>query len=178
MSVRFSSVITALVLVYFVIFFLSLRSQQDNAALSDAPLDDNEERTPFKCMSAGAGKWHCPPDHLGIGFPKCGSSSLFRFLNQHPLVHIKQLSQQIPHPAYAERLLHAQVRMWQGGRQKEAHFFHRPSIFVARTRRRYLAEFPVVSKEDLGRVNLGEHTPGYVWRVPYQCEESHSSKTK
>ena len=28
-------------------------------------------------------RWRCPPDYLGVGFPKCGSSSLWRYLKQH-----------------------------------------------------------------------------------------------
>ena len=31
-------------------------------------------------------RWRCLPDYLGIGFPKCGSSSLWRYLGQHSQV--------------------------------------------------------------------------------------------
>jgi hypothetical protein len=35
---------------------------------------------------------HCLPDYLLIGFPKCGSSSMWRYLKQHPQVCVRVCS--------------------------------------------------------------------------------------
>ena len=89
----------------------------------------------------------CVPAYVIIGFPKTGSTSLWNYMSQHPQVHVYY--------------------------KKEAHYFHKPSSFVrdAVPWYAYLRGYQRVSPDDLRKgVILGDHTPGYIWRVPWNCK--------
>lgn len=57
--------------------------------------------------------------------------------------------------------------------KKEAHFFHKPPSFVKNPVSwfAYLRGYETLSKKDLdNKVILGDHTPGYMWRIPWNCK--------
>jgi hypothetical protein len=87
-----------------------------------------------------------------------------------------------------------QVRLYKSGRRKEAHFWHQPPSVVADRYLEYLRNFPPLTSDEIrgggdgggggpgtksgtgggtsgggSRVIVGEHTPGYIWRLPYSC---------
>ena len=99
--------------------------------------------------------FYCPPTYLLIGFPKCGSSSLFRWLS-----------------------VSAGVRLYANGQKKEAHFFHQLPSIAHKTYSNYLYHFPPLTEEeyvnDRNNIAIGDHTPGYIWRIPYRCRRSPS----
>ena len=89
----------------------------------------------------------CVPAYVIIGFPKTGSTSLWNYMSQHP-----------------------QVRVYY---KKEAHFFHKPASFVRDPLPwyAYLRGYQKITADHLRKgVILGDHTPGYIWRVPWNCK--------
>ena len=91
----------------------------------------------------GTTAWRCLPSYLMIGFPKCGSSSLFRLLKQHPLIHLMS-------------------------NRKEVHFWNRPRDGIMTRLPKFIAkQSPRLTSDELreGHV-VADHTPGYIWRVP------------
>ena len=101
-------------------------------------------------------RWHCPPTYLAIGFPKCGSSTLWRLLKQHP-----------------------RVKLFRGGAVKEAHFWHQQYGDFSADRQYYLKKFPPLNETEMSpryQIAVGDHTPGYVWRVPYRCKMKRGRK--
>lgn len=89
----------------------------------------------------------CIPAYVIIGFPKTGSTSLWNYMSQHP-----------------------QIRVYY---KKEAHYFHKPKSFVQEPVAwySYLRGYPRISRSDSTKgIILGDHTPGYVWRVPWNCK--------
>jgi hypothetical protein len=61
--------------------------------------------------------------------------------------------------------------VFKGGRTKEAHFWHQPRPQVRAHLADYALKFPPLTAPELaaGLTAVGDHTPGYVWRVPYRC---------
>ena len=59
--------------------------------------------------------------------------------------------------------------------KKEAHFFHKPPSFVLNPVSwfSYLRGYQALTPRDMSKgVILGDHTPGYVWRIPWNCKQS------
>lgn len=91
----------------------------------------------------------CTPAYVTIGFPKTGSTSLWNYMMQHPRVRVYY--------------------------KKEAHYFHNPPAFVQNPISwfAYLRGYPQISGSEVGNGDLlGDHTPGYVWRIPWNCRET------
>ena len=67
--------------------------------------------------------------------------------------------------------------MYRDGRVKEAHFFHQPSSIVESGLKNYIHAFPLISNLELNNgIFVGEHSPGYIWRVPYKCKRNPKSE--
>jgi len=64
---------------------------------------------------------------------------------------------------------HEKVVLFKGGIIKEAHYFHKPLNQVLAGRLRYLKQFPPLNASERPGIAIGEHTPGYSWRIPYSC---------
>ena len=114
--------------------------------------------TPSSCIithSRTKKYFYCPPTYLLIGFPKCGSSSLFRWLS-----------------------VSAGVRLYANGQRKEAHFFNQLPSIAHKTYSNYIYHFPPLTEEEYvnerNNIAIGDHTPGYIWRIPYRCRRNPS----